>query len=274
MSALVIFTDLDGTLLDLRDYSFDHAVQALSLIEKKGIPLVICSSKTRTEIELYRIKLHNHHPFVSENGGGIFIPREYFISDLGDTGFQVEEEDRYHTIRLGARHADLRRALEEIRKEGFAVKGFGDMSAKEISDLTGLNIQEAEMSRQRDFDEPFVFGGGEQELPLLFRAIEEKGFHHTQGQFFHILGDSDKGKAVSILTDLFRKERKDIITIAIGDSPNDIPMLEHVDHPVIVQKSNGAHDDRIKLPRLTRAAGIGPEGWNRAVIGLIETLSP
>ena len=65
---LIIFTDLDGTLLD-SGYSFRKAMPALRLIKEKDIPLVLCSSKTKTEIDYYRKKLENDHPFVSENGG-------------------------------------------------------------------------------------------------------------------------------------------------------------------------------------------------------------
>jgi len=72
MAKTIIFTDLDGTLLHPQTYSFDAAMPALKLIKEKDIPLILCSSKTRAEIEVYRKKLDNQHPFVSENGGGIF----------------------------------------------------------------------------------------------------------------------------------------------------------------------------------------------------------
>ena len=85
MKKLIIFTDLDGTLLDHKTYSFENAFEALQAIKEKNIPLIICSSKTRSEIEYYREKLSNNHPFVSENGGGIFLPEGYFrnISSKG-----------------------------------------------------------------------------------------------------------------------------------------------------------------------------------------------
>jgi len=72
MAKIIVFTDLDGTLLHPRTYSFEAAMPALKLIKEKDIPLILCSSKTRAEIEVYRKKLDNQHPFVSENGGGIF----------------------------------------------------------------------------------------------------------------------------------------------------------------------------------------------------------
>ncbi len=74
---LVIFTDLDGTLLDHETYSYTPATEALDLLVRKGIPLILCSSKTRAEIELIQLDLRLRHPFISENGGAVFIPRGY-----------------------------------------------------------------------------------------------------------------------------------------------------------------------------------------------------
>lgn len=78
MANLIIFTDLDGTLLHPMTYSFEEAMPALKLCRERGIPLILCSSKTRAEIEVYRQRLKNEHPFIPENGGGIFIPKRIF----------------------------------------------------------------------------------------------------------------------------------------------------------------------------------------------------
>jgi mannosyl-3-phosphoglycerate phosphatase len=265
MKKLIIFTDLDGTLLDHYTYSFEKALPALTLLKEKNIPLVICSSKTRKEIEYYRRKLDNHHPFISENGGGIFIPKSYFEFGVRSSEFGVKEEKDYHIIRLGAKYSDLRKALLELHSEGFNVKGFGDMTAEELAGIANMNIDEAEMAKERDFDEPFVFDGSKIDEQRLLKTIIAKGFNYTQGRFFHILGNSDKGKAVSILIDIYKRKFGEIITIAIADSPNDIPMLERVDYPVIVQKPDGSYDPRINIPDLIRAEGIGPVGWNKAI---------
>ena len=94
----IIFTDLDGTLLDQYNYSYKKAIKALNLIRKKDIPLVFCTSKTRAEIEFYRKKLSNKHPFISENGGAIFIPNNYF-------NFKVDydKKDKEIGIKRGSR---------------------------------------------------------------------------------------------------------------------------------------------------------------------------
>lgn len=269
MKKFIIFTDLDGTLLDYSDYSFEKALPALELIRQQSIPLILCSSKTRAEIEYFREKLANSHPFVSENGGGIFIPRKYFNVPLTAASYPVEENADYDVIRLGARYSDLRKAAKELQREGFEVRGFGDMTAKEVADLTKMSMDEALMAKERDFDEPFIYKGPGHELTRLFRAINQKGFTFTQGKFFHILGSSNKGIAVSILTDLYKRKYGNIKTIALGDSPNDIPMLERVDWPVLVQKQDGIYDPQIGMPKLVRAEGIGPAGWNKAILDFI-----
>jgi mannosyl-3-phosphoglycerate phosphatase len=273
MKRLLIFTDLDGTLLDHSTYSFEKAQPALALLRQKNIPLVICSSKTKSEIEDYRRKLENNHPFVSENGGGIFIPKGYFEISAHSSSFGVAEENDYLTIRLGARYAELRKLVDELRREGFGMRGFGDMTVKEVAELAALSIHEAEMAKERDFDEPFVFEGDEGEIQTLLNSIKVKGFHVTQGRFFHILGNSDKGKAVSLLIDLYRKQFNEVVTVALGDSPNDIPMLERVDYPIIVKKPDGAYDRRINIRNAIKADGIGPEGWNKAVLNILDTMS-
>ena len=166
----------------------------------------------------------------------------------------------------------MRKALSNLRSEGFDIRGFGDMSIKEVKELTGLGTDEAEMAKQRDFDEPFVFTGGKKELRRLLSRIKSRGLNYTQGVFFHIMGDSDKGKAVKVLKELYARQSRNIVTAGLGDSLNDIEMLENVDYPVVVQNSEGFYDRRIKLKRFIKAEGIGPEGWNRAVKKLLETL--
>ena len=270
MKKTIVFTDLDGTLLDYSTYSFNKALPALSALKQGDIPLVICSSKTKTEIEYYREKLENHHPFISENGGGIFIPKGYFNFDIQTGAYDITEEGDSCILGLGARYSALRKAVEELRSEGFPIRGFGDMTTEEVAALAGLSIEEAAMAKERDFDEPFILKNSGRQKEDLLRAIEKKGFTFTEGRFFNLLGNSEKGKAVSILTAFYRRQFGTLTTIALGDSPNDISMFREVDHPVIVQRPDGSYFGRIDIPYLVRAKGIGPAGWNRAVNELIR----
>jgi mannosyl-3-phosphoglycerate phosphatase family protein len=257
---LILFSDLDGTLLDPRTYSFADAGSALELIKKKAIPLVLCSSKTRAEVEVWRERMGNRHPFIVENGGGIFIPGDYFP-------FPIEGESlgRYRVISLGTPYTDIRERFVRLREHlGIPVKGFGDMAANEIAELTGLLPNEAILAKQRDYGEPFVFTDVPDEGFL--KAIESSGLQWTQGRLYHIMGNHDKGKAVRLLRDLYERWMGPVTTIGLGDSFNDLPMLRVVDLPVLIMQENGSYDMRVNIPNLTRTHAAGPTGWNEAVL--------
>lgn len=272
----VIFTDLDGTLLHPVDYSFDAARQALALIKKKNIPLVFTSSKTRAEIEELRKKLSNRDPFISENGAAVFIPEGYFPfpteGEGGKGGEGGEGKDGYIVKTLGSPVAEVREALAEIREAtGANIRGFSDMSVEEVARLTGLGAHEAGLSKMREFDEPFIIEGDGSVIEEVLGGIERKGFNWTRGRFYHITGKHDKGGAVRILKDLFTTVYGRITTIGLGDNLNDVPLLEECDHPVFVRKADGGYEGA-RIKGLTRAEGVGPEGWNGAVLKLIERI--
>ncbi len=259
----VIFTDLDGTLLHPKDYSFADALPSLNLIREKDIPLVLCSSKTRAELEPLRSRLRNEAPFVAENGGAIFTPAGYFPF------LDMPVGDAYLVTSFGTPYTEIRKAFIRIREElRAAVKGFGDMTTDEVAALTGLSPDEAALARQREFGEPFIFEGAVDDRFL--QAIEQQGLHWTRGRLFYLMGDHDKGKAVRLLKQWFERKHGMITTIGLGDALNDLPLLREVDRPVLVQKGDGTYDRAVELPALIKATGVGPKGWNQAVLELMK----
>lgn len=269
MERLIIFTDLDGTLLDYSTYSYQKALRSLSLIKKNGIPLIICTSKTAAEIEVFNRKIKNRAPFVSENGGGLFIPKGYF-------GFEFKyhkETPKYRIIETGSQHSLLMNALKEIREStSTSIKGISEMSIKELIEKTGLDRRGALLAKKRDYSEPFILlSGNHSEMKRVKREVIERDLNLTEGgRFYHLMGNNNKGIAVKILTAMYKKEFETMTVVGIGDSINDLPMFEEVDIPVLVMKSNRRYDPRIKLNGLLRAGGIGPDGWNRAVLKILK----
>jgi mannosyl-3-phosphoglycerate phosphatase len=267
---LIIFSDLDSTLLDSKTYSWKAAGPALDLIKKKAIPLILCSSKTRGEIESLRKHLNNHDPFISENGGGVFVPDGYFEFSFS---FHNKVTD-YRVIELGTSYSKLRETLQMITQQtGTDVKGYGDLSASEIAAQTGLSLEEARLAKQREYDEPFVLAGSDKQKKRVLQLIEQKGLHWTKGsRYYHLMGSNDKGKAVKILVDLFKKKYRNVTTIGIGDSLNDLPMLKVVDYPILVQKPGGLYEELPEQNRFMKAEGVGPEGWRKAIIKLLASI--
>jgi len=265
---LLVITDLDGSLLDPRTYSFESARGAIKALQERGVPLVFSSSKTRAEIEHYRAEAGVTDLFVSENGGGVFIPTGYFRFDPGG-----EEFEEYDVLVLGTPYPELRKVFGEIREQtGIGVKGFGDMTIEEVARLSGLTEREAELALARDFDEPFVFEPNETRSEEFLDAIRASGLNWTRGRFYHLIGSNDKGKAAAIVRRLFAHEfsRWRIKLVCIGDNPNDLPMLRIADVPVLIKRDDGSHAPEVDLPGLIKTEGIGPAGWSEAVERILE----
>jgi mannosyl-3-phosphoglycerate phosphatase len=265
---LIIFTDLDGTLLDHYSYSFDAAREALEKINVAKIPLIFCSSKTRAEIEMWRKKLGNHYPFISENGGAIFYPKK----EKYPNAYQFRPHNGYRVLKLGTCYPDLLQQFKKLKKVfGKKIRGFSEMDLSEVAALTGLTENQAALAQKREYSEPFVFTGNKDEKQKLQIFVKKCPLNVTQGgRFFHLLGDNDKGKAVSIVIKGYKDVNPKLKSIAIGDSYNDLPMLQKVDIPVLVQKQKGIFDKKIfSLTDLIRAPGVGPEGWNKAILAIL-----
>ena len=265
----IVFTDLDGTLLDLVTYSYEKSIAGVNRLKEIGVPLIFCSAKTRAEQEVYRHKLENFHPFIVENGGAILIPRGYF-----PFSFEYHRSiDELLVIELGTSYEEVRQLLGKVIEEGgFHFRGFGDMSDEEVAEETGLDIESAKLAKQREYDETVVIASGAKqshitsgEIDEFLRKIKQAGLNWTHGgRFYGVMGDNDKGKAVKIVTGLYREMWDEIETIGLGDSLNDLPMLSTVDIPILVQKRDYAWEN-IDVPNLRKVQGIGPEGWSRAI---------
>jgi mannosyl-3-phosphoglycerate phosphatase len=275
---LIVFTDLDATLLDARTYSWRPAAPALLALKERGAAVVLVSSKTLAEMVPLHAELGLVDPFVVENGGGIVTNRADEMSGhlraVVPSAAWTPYGDRL-VISLGMEYKELVESLAGISSHlGIKLVGFADMSAAEISELTGLTLSEAEKARQRLFDEPFVVAQTDlHREPEIIRAAEARGLTAVQGgRFLHLIGHSGKGKAVSLLIKAFCHAYGEVLTIGLGDSPNDYPFLELVDTAVIV----GGVDAMSKLPdtlsSAIRTTAKGPVGWNEAILGILADL--
>jgi mannosyl-3-phosphoglycerate phosphatase len=260
----VFFTDLDGTLLDTRTYSFEAARPALDLLRSKGIPLVICTSKTRAEVELWRTRLGIEHPFIVENGGAVYIPKGYFPFKIPN----AIQRNNCFVLEFGTPYQKLVATLKQLSHEsGCQTLGFSDMTVAELALRSLLPIQQAELAKRREYDEPFeILSSGSYRL---LEAIERRGLKWTRGdRFYHIMGSNDKASAVARLVELYRKAHGEILTIGVGDGWNDVRFLSSVDVPVLVRSR---FDTAIKRaePRCRVTDAPGPHGWNNAVLDLL-----
>ena len=166
----------------------------------------------------------------------------------------------------------LERTLKEVCTDiQCEVIGFGDMDVDEVCVDTGLSAEVAALAKRRDYDEAFRVLSPAPKGDEMEREIVKRGFNCTRGgRYYHIMGNNDKGRGVDILTALYRRKWPGIRTIGLGDSLNDLPMLEAVDVAILVQKPGGLYDPAILHTGIIKADGIGPAGWNRELINILE----
>lgn len=264
----VVFSDLDGTLLDAASYDFSPAAPALEALAQRGIPLVLVSSKTRAEIEYWRRRLGNAHPFVTENGGAVFVPEGYFPFPLE----RAVRRDGYEALELGRPYAELVAALEEAAAQtGTRVLSFHRMTIGQIRRRTRLPLALARMAKLREYDEPFEVLCRAPAEPLL-QALERRGLRWTRGgRFYHVMGENDKAAAVQALVDAYRRAHGEVRSVGLGDAWNDVEYLRLMDIPIIVP-GPATGTMLASLPGARVAPQPGPAGWNRAVLEVIASL--
>lgn len=229
---VIIFTDLDGTILN-DEYQYGEIEPTIQQLLSLKVSIVFASSKTRREIDFYRKRLEIIDPYIVENGSAIIIPNNYFQFNYKFT----KQIQGYNVIQLGVSYKIIREKLSIIKNQtNSEIVGFGDMNVEELVKDSGLPLYLSKLAKEREYSEPFKIIKGNE--PDIIRAISNEGLCSIKGgRYFHLTGNCDKGKATLILKDLFLKQYGKIFTIGIGDSDNDLTMLKNVDVPFYVGKA-------------------------------------
>ncbi|MES9991989.1 MAG: HAD-IIB family hydrolase [Candidatus Thiodiazotropha sp.] len=251
---MLIFTDLDGTLLDHHSYDHRDALPALERLKHLQIPVIPVSSKTQAELVAVMKLLGLEGPIIGENGAVIIYPGEE--PQIAPPGY-----------------LQIRDFLVDSRTNpDYDTLGFGDMTLEEVMEHTGLDRQMAARAKSRLGSEPFLWQGESAGLSQFRLDVAAAGLRLlTGGRFHHLLGDTDKGKALRYVTEHLKRNGYPVTTtIALGDSDNDQEMLLAVDIPIIVRKHDGTHIALEQRPDAIITDLPGPAGWNQAVHKLLQ----
>jgi len=140
-SSIWIVSDVDGTLMD-HSYDLSPARETIKKLQKLSIPVILCTSKTASEVKVIRKELNLTDPYIVENGAAIY----------GESLKRVNGE-----IILGIKYESLEEILNFISKEiDYKLTPLNNLTDREATQLTGLVGNSLNLMRDRHWSMPFL----------------------------------------------------------------------------------------------------------------------
>lgn len=273
---IIIFTDLDGTLLDHKTYSFKEALPALKKAKMTKTPVIFVTSKTFAEVKTLQKKMNlwKKEAFIIENGGAIFIPKNLFDFVLKTklSKEKISKKQDFWKIEFGKPYRKIRKILKETAKKiNIPIKGISDMTAEEFSKDCGLSLSDAKEAKKRSYQEGFKILLPKKQQKKAYKkiksAIQKRGLHTAiGGRYYQIMGKPAKTKAVKILIRLFQKKYGKIYTIGLGDSQADLEFIKFCNEGYLIKNPKKLLKTKIKNPKIKKTKNIGPKAWREIVM--------
>ena len=254
-----IVSDVDGTLMD-HFYDLTPAKETINWLQRLGVPVILCTSKTKSEVKIIRDDLNLKDPYIVENGGAIY--GEY------PNGKEWE-------IILGKSYSKLEKILNNLSENiNFKLRPLNSLSDDEATKLTGLEGECLNLMRDRHWSMPFLNPPQtfDEDLKRLCQIYDVDIFRGNR--MSHLLSkNSNKGLAIKKL--LNKNNNLNVEIIGLGDSPNDLPLLLNSNYKVVISGINGPNHiliNQLKGTEFSISEKPHGNGWKDEVFKLIKML--
>ena len=247
---IIVFTDLDGTLLHRDTFQFDTIKNYIKSLINKGVIIIPNSSKTEMEIEKFNEELGVNLPFISENGASIHglnlitsnFPNKLIVSREKEELLKIFEN----------------KVPEKLKQKCFQIS---KMSKKDQENILGQKDEKLKNALNRKYTLPFLFKGDKNEKNRLLKLLSANSLTLQEGGRVSNLCDNvNKVKSMNKVVKILKKIKEKIITIAVGDNYNDLDMLKNCDIPCLVFNDQFKLD-QINIDNLIFSNKPSPEGW-------------
>ena len=247
---VLIFTDLDGSLLHRETFKFDNIKEYLRKLISNGIFIIPNTSKTEKEILEFNYQLGSSLPYISENGAAI-------------NGLDLLNPDLPKELILSREKDDLLNIFKNIvpLKLQNKCKWLSEMDKTNQSLIFGLKDKKLKMALDRKYTIPLIFKGSKNERNELSKIIKKDGLYLQEGgRVINLTDRTNKAKALRVFVRFYKKYHKNVKTVAVGDNYNDLDMLKTSDFPCLVFNDKFTLDE-IHINNLITTNKPSPEGW-------------
>ena len=249
-STIIIFTDLDGSLLHRDTFSFDPIKEYIKSLVNKGIIIIPNSSKTEKEIEKFNDELGMDLPYISENGSSI-------------CGLNLINSNFPNKIVLSREKDELIKIFNEKIPENLKNKCVQllKINTKEQEKIFGQRKNKLKNALNRKYTLPLLFMGDKNEKNKLLKILNSNSLTLQEGgRILNLCDNINKVKSMNKVIKIFKKTEEKIKTIAVGDNYNDLDMLKNCDIPCLVFNDQFKLD-QINIENLIFSNKPSPEGW-------------
>lgn len=266
---LIVVTDLDSSLLD-DSYSWAAAMPALERLQQLKVPLILNSSKTMSEMAELANALGTMAPVVAENGGLVAVHQDAGLMDREGIFTRMSE----YLIEInGLSRAFILEQAHVMRDQcGYQFEGFSDWSDIEIAERTGLCRGMAHRAQERYATEPILWHDTAERREDFEEKLARYGIRMLRGgRFLHLMGEVDKADGSRAAIELIHKSnpQEQWYVVAIGDSANDLAMLEAADTAIVIPHADGPRLQP-NAPHVVHAHATSTVGWNDALLRILN----
>ncbi len=243
-TSVVIFTDLDGTLLHRDTFKFDEIKDYIKSLINKGITIIPNTSKTNAELDNFIKELGFNIPFITENGSAIH-------------GLNLINKNLPDEIILGREKELILKIFQKEAPENLRGK------CKFITKME-KNIQVKII--------PILFKGNYEQKKNFFNIIKDIGLSlHEGGRVINLCDKVSKVKAMNRVVKILKKTEGIVKTIGVGDNYNDLEMLKNSDFPCLVFNDKFLLDT-ININNCIVSKNLAPNGWQEVVKMALEKI--
>ena len=259
---ILIFTDLDGSLLDKETFKFDVIKDYFKELVRNGIIIIPNSSKTEAELLDFNEQNNLDLSFITENGSSIHGLNKIH-QNLPDKIIMSRTIDEIRNIYKTNISLDFKNKTTHILELEIEVQ----------QKILGLPLDKIKLAIKRDHSLPIKFNGTEIEKKEFTKILKNSGLTiQTGGRIMNVCDNVNKSIAMSKALQLIRKQLDDeIITIGVGDNENDIEMIKQTDYPCLVKNDN-FDSSLINIDNLIKSSEPSPLGWADVIKTAIQKI--